>query len=450
MSHSSQEKNNVEITPYLLNAAVVLLVALAFPLASAFPPMGELIRWLDGFSYRWQIRSASMPETSKVRIIDFDQATFAETGARASPLDRNFLGSVLDQVAHARPAVIVVDIDLRHRLRPVFEQNIGQFPIANTWLDALDSADNRLIQIVNRIVADGTPVVLGMPAETPPLATPMAFATTNAALYFGLATAWVRSVDRVIYGLPTMLAAEEANGAMVGKSAQPSLALAAWAAYQGLPSSVLLSGAIPPEFDKEKLSLWQTLSGGEELFMNWYRLDPDGQTALIPQFSAVAVMRSDKATAPLAGKVVVVGRSHFVSEPIQERQDTYSTPFPGVKIQGMNLHALFIDNLLNRSWLSKPSWWLALAVGCGLSILLGSVLLWMGMNVEAISTWGYWGKWLLDPLLSFAISLALSLAVALLVNLMFLENGMYMASLALIPLSGFMEAMLYNAWTLRS
>jgi hypothetical protein len=33
------------------------------------------------------------------------------------------------------------------------------------------------------------------------------------------------------------------------------------------------------------------------------------------------------------------------------------------------------------------------------------------------------------------------------VNLLFIRRGMYMASLALIPLSGFIKAIIYTAWT---
>nr|VFK10037.1 MAG: CHASE2 domain-containing protein [Candidatus Kentron sp. LPFa]VFK28879.1 MAG: CHASE2 domain-containing protein [Candidatus Kentron sp. LPFa] len=450
MNNSLQREKSVEITPYLVNATVVLLVALAFPLANIFPPTGELIRWLDNFSYRWQIHYAPMPDTSEVRIIHFDRHFFDETGVRATPLDRASLGDVLEQVARSKPAVIVVDIDLRYRLRSGFEKSLKQYPVTTTWLDELDAADDRLTRIINRIVANGTPVVLGMPAETSPEADPMAFDTANAALYFGRTTAWIRSIDRVIYGLPTMLTPEKAIDTAVTRSAQPSLALAAWAAYQGLPSSTLLSGVVPAGFDKEQLSLWQTISGGEELFVNWYRLDPRGQPILIPRLSAVALTRSDKPIAKLKGKVAVIGRSHFITEPIQEQPDHHSTPFPDAKkIDGLSHQALFIDNLLNNSYLTKSGWWLALAVSSGLGILLGSAFLCLGMHTEAISTLGYWGQWLSHPLLSLAVGLVLSLTVTLLVNLLFLQKGMYMSSLALIPLAGFIEAVLYTVWTLR-
>lgn len=449
-------------TPYLTNAAVVLIVALAFPLAHWVPPFGELIRWLDDLSYRWQIAAAPDPgrgpdATERVQIIDLDRQTFAETGARAAPIDRGLLAQVLERIATAKPAVVVVDIDIGHRLRPLLAAEAARWPLPGSWLARLDADDDRLVAVVNRLLEQGIPVVIGTPATASANAEPMAFDLTSDRLSFGRTGAWIEAVDRVIYGLPTWLRSDATGGCRgpakgsggVVEAPRPSLALATWAAVNAIGAGELRAGRIAAGADPATAATFKRLGPDRCALVNWYRLTPTGQVPSIPRLSAATLLRADPPPASLAGRVVVVGRTHFVEGPIVERPDRHLTPYAGVRINGVDLQALFIDNLLGRHWLAKPGWLLALSVGSGLSILLGSLYLALIRHVAASGSTAVWVPWLTDPLLAVAVGLVLSLLLAALVNLLFLQRGMYMASLTLIPLSGFLEALIYAAWMTR-
>jgi CHASE2 domain-containing sensor protein len=435
--------------PFLINAAVVILVALTFPLARYIPPMGELIRWLDNFSYRRQIASAPGPDDSRLFVVDLDGQTFEETGARPSPLDRDLLAELLERIATAKPAAIVVDIDIRHRLRPIFEAEQDRLPVTESWLDGLDRTDDRLTATLNRLLHQGIPIVLGFPQGAVDQALPMGYDSASDRLYFGRASAWIRSVDRVIYGLPTWIGPEQTMWGGVKPAPQPSLALAAWAADRGIPASALLTGSLPAGLDGDLVQDYHKLKSGKQTLVNWHRLNPRGESVLIPHLSVAAILRADAAPAGIDGKIAIVGRTHFVEEPIRELPDRYPTPYTGRKVNGVDLQAIFIDNLVNRCWLSKVNWWLALVVSGGLGILLGSLFIAIGQYIAQSGIQATWALWLTYPQLSFAVGLALSLLVALIVNLLFIQRGMYMVSLALIPLSGFIKAILYTAWTMR-
>lgn len=437
----------MDLVPYLVNILVVLLVALAFPLASAIPPLGELIRWLDTLSYRWQIPSAPQPESSRLQVIDIDADSLSAAGARPAPVDRSYVADLIARAASGAPAAIVLDIDLRHRLRPRFEAAAEVLPFDAAFLEKLDRDDEALVAAVNGALAAGIPVVLGAIGEASESGSYLPYDFGSGRLYEGIASAWSSPVDRVVYRLPTFVAEPRSSAGAAVPAARPSLALAGWAAASGISAPALVRGE--PSAPERWADDLQRFRDGREIYVNWYRLNPTGASPLIPRRSAASLLGSEAALQAIEGRIVLVGRSAFLQEPIQEQRDRHPTPFLGRQILGLDLQAVFLDNLLNRTWLSRASWLSSLAFGAASGILLGSGFIWLGRLVEGQGGQGLWAAFFTNPLLSFFLALVVSLVVGWGASRIFLQQGVYMLSIALIPLSGLLEAILYTAWVNR-
>jgi adenylate cyclase len=116
----------------------------------------------------------------------------------------------------------------------------------------------------------------------------------------------------------------------------------------------------------------QLTTGGGEVFINWGQhsipLDRRGNMMLDYRnaqpvyYSARAVMNNELAAGSLQGKIVLVGAW------AKGLQDLHLTP-SGKWINGLEVHATIIDNVLSDSFISRPDW--AKGVELFIVLLLG-------------------------------------------------------------------------------
>ncbi|MEM7528225.1 MAG: CHASE2 domain-containing protein [Pseudomonadota bacterium] len=444
--------------PYLVNAAVVLVVGLMFPLAEHIPPFGELVRWMDTLAYRMQaVRSAS-PPSSDVVVVAIDERALDGGAERLAPIDRAFVADLLTKVAESEPRVIAVDIDLREPLRSVFDAAPG-LDITSALRSELEQSDERLTATVNALAGRGVPIVL---ASLPDAETSdrLPYDRDSDHLTFADARAYVEAIDRVLYSFPTRARDPVTPDPALPftEAPRPSFSFAAWAMAHGATSVETRVGTAPVRFADSVRSDWKALRDGSDPLVNWRRLDPRPGAVALPTLSATEVIDSDEPLARLKAKVVVVGRTTFATAPFPERRDVQPTPYAGLSATGVTLQALFIDNLMTRSWARKASFFQALVASCLLSIGVGAAIIWAARQAKTALSLAdladrqppLWAVIISDGYLAFILGTIGVVLVGLVVNGLFLQRGLYMLSITLLPLGAALEALLFTLWSLRS
>jgi adenylate cyclase len=223
------------------------------------------------------------------------------------------------------PAVLGYYLNFSHATQPALQQGVPATPHGMAVISPEHSTDL-------------WPKPLGLIRSLPVL--------TDAASAEGFTNAHV-DIDGTLRRVPLLLAPQE--------QIRPSLAMAALLLYS----------------TQRQIQL---AAGGGDAFINWGQrsipVDRSGnmmldyRSAQPAYYSARAVMNNEAAAGSLQGKIVLVGAW------AKGLQDVHLTP-SGKWINGLEVHATIIDNVLSGSFISRPGW--AKGVELFVVLLLGAV-----------------------------------------------------------------------------
>ncbi|MBF2065585.1 MAG: CHASE2 domain-containing protein [Calothrix sp. C42_A2020_038] len=436
------------IYPYLINAFIVILVAIIFLPAQYLPqhPLYSLIQWLELYAYKVHTKFVNSPKETFIRIILFDEEFFQQNpGVRKSPLDRKILAKVLDNLSTLNPKVVAIDIDIYYQLRPFLEETSAIYSFSNQWLDEIEQADYDLVVSVNKL-ANKTFVILPLLEPENQNTQRMQYAESKN-LFYGNSRATIQDPDQIIYELPVWEPESKNNLPGIRRLPKPSFAYAVWAAYNGLPNSYFLTRQIQQNTENQLLRNLNYFESKQQTLINYgYKISQDERVpAFRPvsakYFTGSSTVISNEIKKDFDNKIILIGRNTFLKYPILEREDRYLTPHLNKRLSGVFLQGIFIDNFVNRLWLAKMGWFQGAVFGTVVSIILGWIILFFSQYTTK-NQLPLLNTLLSDPLLSLSFGILISVIVTFLVNLFFLKKGIYTISFALIPLTSYLETIL--------
>lgn len=439
--------------PYITNLIVVTIVAVLFLPAQYWQrhPLYSLVEWLERYAYKIHTKFLEAPQTSIVRIVLFDDDFFQNNKVRKSPLDRKCLADLLEKLIEIEPKVVAIDIDIYYQLKPAFEDKLSVYPFSNDLLNRLEKDDNDLLRAIKKLIEKKIYVILPLTEPGINNFKKMSYDLKSNYLCFGYPLANIDDIDGKIYELPIWMERQNltANLERFRQESNPSFALATWAAYHNLSSDYFLSKQVP---STTKQAIKETISYFESrktVLINYgYRISSDGKN--IPAFnnkSATNFLPKEKLIderlkQDWRNKIILIGRNSYLQDPIVERKDSYSIPFQNKNLSGVFLQGIFIDNLMNRVWIGKMTWYKGEALGTLLSIFIGWGIIFIS-QLNTINPVALINDFLSDPLLALGFSIVISIVVTLIVNFVVLrKKGIYTVSFALIPLTSYLQAII--------
>jgi adenylate cyclase len=382
MTETSTENRYLQFFSKLWHERLILITSgigltLLAALLTVFQP--KFLQESDLLIYDLMVAGRAAPPQSVVPVIvGVDEASLAAFGQW--PWPRYRLAALVERLQQLCAQVIAIDI-----LMPEPDRSSPEVVQAERQRDFVDSGSEQLLSVQDsnsQRLADvlgQSPTVLGYYLNFSQ--------TTQPALQQGIPVAphgmavispehstdsWPKSLG-LIRSLPVLTEAASAEGftnALVDidgtlrrvplllapqEQIRPSLAMAALLLYS-----------------KERQI--QLSAGGGDALINWgqYSIPVDGggnmmldyRSAQPAYYSARSVMNNELAAGSFQGKIVLVGAW------AKALQDVHLTP-SGKWVNGLEVHATIIDNVLSGTFISRPDW--AKGVELFVVLLLGVV-----------------------------------------------------------------------------
>ena len=130
------------IRPEWRSGARLLLLAAAVVLMPRVPPFSLFETWLS--DVRLALLARAAPDHPRVVVVEISEETLARLGRR-SPVDRDLLARLIEQIGSARPLAIGIDILIDQATEPARDEalaqalRLAQVPVVLTWADTVSA-----------------------------------------------------------------------------------------------------------------------------------------------------------------------------------------------------------------------------------------------------------------------------------------------------------------------